>query len=59
VHVTCYASLHDYLLPLTITVCSLNHTGMCEVYTKTKQFFHSVRLHLVVGRVAEYPLWLI
>ena len=33
--------------------------NVCARSTQTLNFFHSVRLHLVVGRVAEYPLWLV
>ena len=45
---------------LQLSDCSIALVQVCaRSIVKTKRFFHSVRLHLVVGRVAEYSVWLI
>ena len=41
------------------TLHFLPHRMYVRGLPKHSIFFHSVRLHLVVGRVAEYPLWLV
>ena len=41
------------------TLHFLPHRMYVRGLPKHSIFFHSVRPHLVVGRVAEYPLWLV